>query len=175
MSDVVDSPSSVLSKSLSDTSTRVLTVSRRRLLFAAFQGNIDFCPFTDKTGQCKLLPKHQLVKEWLSRRLQNASEHAWAREINTGYRQHVWTVSVQFKEYYRPGGRVSYQNDSPGRLPKQHLRDRHPSWLLAKSHRPKHLCGVQCASRKENFWQWVAFLSSMFNSSIISLHARPIC
>ena len=112
----------------------VLTAGCLRLLFTAFQGNLDFCPFTDKTGQCKLLPKHQLVIEWLARGLQNASKHwidwivqcltspptqyklygrraskhAWARVFNTGSRQHVWTVSVQFKEYSQPNGRVSY-------------------------------------------------------------------
>ena len=41
----------------------------------------------------------QQVIEWLSRGLQNASEHAWARIFNAGSRQQVWTVSVQFKEY----------------------------------------------------------------------------
>jgi len=38
-------------------------IQTSQLLFTAFQGNLDFCPFTDKTGQCKLLPKHQLVIE----------------------------------------------------------------------------------------------------------------
>ena len=55
------------------TSSHVLTAGCLQLLFTAFQGNLDFCPFTDKTGQCKLLPKRQLV---ITRGLQNSSEHA---------------------------------------------------------------------------------------------------
>jgi len=51
------------------TSSRALTAGRLRLYFTAFQGNLDFCSYTDK--------KLGNVIEWLSRGLQNASEHAW--------------------------------------------------------------------------------------------------
>ena len=54
----------------------------------------------------QLLPKHQLVIEWLPRGLQNASEHAWARLFNTDSRQHVCIDSVQLKEYPQPRGCV---------------------------------------------------------------------
>jgi len=85
------------------TSSRALTAGclrfRARLLPLHRQetGNVHFCPST-------------IVIEWLSRGLQNASEHGWACAFNTGSKQHVWTISVQLKKYFQPGGRVSYHS-----------------------------------------------------------------
>jgi len=91
------------------TSSRALTEGCLRLYFTAFQGNLDFCPYTDKTlGNVNFCPSTNF--EWLSRGLQNSSEHARSRAFNTGFKQHVWTVSVQLKEYSQQCDRVSYHS-----------------------------------------------------------------
>ena len=86
---VVDSTSSAPSKSSSDTpcqsctSSHVTTAGCLRFLFTAFQGNLDFCPFTDKTGQCKLLPKHQPLNDFhaVFRTLLNRPEHVYLAPV----------------------------------------------------------------------------------------------
>jgi len=126
---VFDSPSSALSKSSSW--HRLASRTRRHapwLLLAVF----DFTsPHFRAIQTSALTPTRNWAMitsaqatEWLSRGLQNASEHAWARaKIPVGgSRQHVWTVSVQFKEYSQPGGRVSYHSVHSFFSPSKKLR-----------------------------------------------------
>jgi len=82
--------SSAPSKSSSDTpcqsctSSQFSTAGCLQLIFTAFQGNLDFCPLTDKIGQCKLLPKHQLVTEWcyvVFKTLVNMPDHVYLTPV----------------------------------------------------------------------------------------------